>query len=76
MERKRAERGRVSMRIRLADRITRFTGSMAFVYVHLSLLVDPAPDLQHEVTHPVILVEAIATKLGAEVTQSGELSQF
>ncbi|WP_217352672.1 DUF1003 domain-containing protein [Sphingomonas sp. ID1715] len=36
--RRRAERGRASLQARVADRITRFTGSMAFVYLHLALV--------------------------------------
>jgi uncharacterized membrane protein len=36
-ERERLERGRARFHERLAERITRFTGSIAFVYVHLAL---------------------------------------
>jgi uncharacterized membrane protein len=37
-ERRRNERARASLQERVADRITRFTGSMAFVYVHLAIV--------------------------------------
>jgi uncharacterized membrane protein len=37
-ERRRTERARASLQERVADRITRFTGSMAFVYVHLAIV--------------------------------------
>jgi uncharacterized membrane protein len=36
-DRDRRERGRARLHERLAETITRFTGSMAFVYVHLAL---------------------------------------
>jgi len=35
IERQKAEQKRVPFEVRLADRITRFTGSMNFVYIHL-----------------------------------------
>ncbi|HEV2568867.1 DUF1003 domain-containing protein [Sphingomonas sp.] len=37
-ERRRNERAHASLQERVADRITRFTGSMAFVYVHLAIV--------------------------------------
>ncbi|ACL57199.1 DUF1003 domain-containing protein [Methylobacterium nodulans] len=37
-ERRRAEEGHASFQDRLAGAITRFTGSMAFVYVHLAIV--------------------------------------
>lgn len=37
-ERRRAERAQASRREKVADAITRFTGSMAFVYLHLVLV--------------------------------------
>jgi uncharacterized membrane protein len=36
--RRRAERARASLQERVADRVTRFTGSMAFVYLHLAIV--------------------------------------
>jgi uncharacterized membrane protein len=36
--RRRAEWARASVQARLAERITRFTGSMAFVYLHLAIV--------------------------------------
>jgi uncharacterized membrane protein len=36
-DRERRERGKARFQERLAERITRFTGSIAFVYVHLAL---------------------------------------
>jgi uncharacterized membrane protein len=37
LERRRAEEARVSPEVRFADRVTAFTGSMTFVYLHLVL---------------------------------------
>lgn len=37
-ERRRAERERAPFQARLADAVTRFTGSLAFVYLHLMLV--------------------------------------
>jgi len=37
LERQKAEQRRIPFEIRLADGITRFTGSMSFVYIHLVL---------------------------------------
>jgi len=36
--RRREERARAPLQARVADRITRFTGSMAFVYLHLAIV--------------------------------------
>lgn len=37
-ERRRAERAQAPLQARLADAVTRFTGSLAFVYIHLALV--------------------------------------
>lgn len=37
-ERRRAERAQASFQMRLADAVTRFTGSLAFVYLHVVLV--------------------------------------
>ena len=37
LEKRRAQNAKRSLDVRLADRITRFTGSMVFVYLHLFL---------------------------------------
>ena len=37
LERRKAEENRRAVEVRLADAITRFTGSMVFVYIHLAL---------------------------------------
>ncbi len=37
LERRREDEARRSMQDRLADRVTRFTGSMLFVYIHLAI---------------------------------------
>ncbi len=132
LERQRAEQGRIPFQNRLADRITDFTGSMWFVYLHLlifggwitfNLPNTPLPkfdrsfvvlamtasveaiflstfvlitqnrmsqraakradlDLQisllaeHEVTHLITLVKAIAQRIGVEVGEDGELAEL